>query len=125
MSLGRDRKKMKAGVRVPKGFLTEREVKLLRAVIRSNSQIIDRYVQTIDLLVNKERCPEDANTLTSWRNRLAIALDENDTFRKVLWRHLQAIESGELLTDPALDAVSFLAGQIRFRKKALAVPFKF
>ena len=43
------------------GFLTESDVSLLRDQIKKNSGTIDRYIQIIDLLINKEQCPKDAN----------------------------------------------------------------
>ena len=105
-------------IKSPFGFLTEREVRVLHAQIRNNSLAIDRYIEVIDLLINKERCPKDANTLAYLRERLAIAIAENDTFRKVLWRHMKVIESQASL-EGVLDAASFLVSQIKSRKSAL------
>ena len=97
-------------------FLTEQEINLLKKQIRFNSECIDRYIYVIDLLVNKEKCPKDANTLASLRKRLQIAIDESDTFRKVLWRHEQWLSSH---CDESLDAVSFLVDKIKSREQAL------
>lgn len=99
------------------GFLTEREVALLQKQIRFNSVLIDYYIETIDLLVNKERCPKDANTLLRLRKRLEIAVAESDTFRKVLWKHVQRAEQSR--PQNALDATSFLVDRIRSRRFAL------
>ena len=99
------------------GFLTEREVALLQKQIRFNSTLIDYYIETIDLLVNKERCPKDANTLLRLRKRLEIAIAESDTFRKVLWKHVQMVEQS--IPQGSLDAASFLVDRIKSRKFAL------
>ena len=99
-------------------FLTEREVQVISHQVRSNSHAIDCYIETIDLLVNKERCPKDANTLLYLRGRLAVAIAENDTFRKVLWRHIQMVDA-QLSSSDSLDASSFLMERIKFRRNAI------
>jgi hypothetical protein len=116
MSQKKSKNKMDAQKLKP-GFLNDREVALLQKQIRYNSVLIDYYIETVDLLVNKERCPKDANTLLRLRKRLEIAIAESDTFRKVLWKHMQLIEQ----TRPydTLDAASFLVDRIRSRKYAL------
>ena len=102
----------------PTGFLTEREVEVIGRQIRANSIAMDRYIEIIDLLVNKEKCPKDANTLLRLRRCLEVAVAENDTFRRVLWRHMQLVESKNLFHDD-LDASSFLIQQIKFRRNAV------
>ena len=104
--------------KLPSGFLSPREIQLVQNQIRNNSLAIDRYINTIDLLVNKERCPKDANTLIYLRHRLSIAISENDTFRRVLWRHTQFAEP-LFPPDGTLDAASFLIAQIKSRRAAL------
>lgn len=101
------------------GSLTQDEADVLRRQIRRNSITTDRYVTTIDLLVNKERCPEDANTLLALRKRLEIAALENDTFRQVLWRHVQMVEQLTLPSQDSLHPASFLISRIKSRKCAL------
>lgn len=103
---------------LPVGLLSEREVEVISRQVRSNSLAIDRYIETIDLLVNKERCPKDANTLLYLRGRLAVAIAENDTFRKVLWRHMRSVEA-QPSSSSYLDASSFLMERIRFRRNAV------
>ena len=98
------------------GFLTDREVELLQKQIRANSLLIDYFIEIIDLLANKERCPKDANTLLRFRKRLEIAMAESDTFRKVLWKHMQVVEQS--VPQDGLDAASFLVDRIRSRKFA-------
>ena len=100
------------------GFLTDKEVELIRNQIRNNSLAIDHCIGVIDLLVNKERCPKDANTLAYLRRRLSIAIAENDTFRKVLWRHMQLAQN-QTPYDGDSEAASFLIGQIKSRERAL------
>ncbi|MBI4394896.1 MAG: hypothetical protein HY583_01740 [Candidatus Omnitrophica bacterium] len=101
-----------------RGFLTEREVKLLRHQIRANSFAIDHYIEVIDLLINKERCPKDANTLAFLRQRLSVSIAENDTFRKVLWHHTQLAQR-EISYDGDSEAAAFLLNQIKSRKQAM------
>jgi len=113
-----DRKNSSWLRQLPLGLLAEREVEVISRQVRSNSLAIDRYIETIDLLVNKERCPKDANTLLYLRGRLGVAIAENDTFRKVLWRHMRLVEA-QLSSDSLLDASSFLMERIRFRRNAI------
>jgi hypothetical protein len=115
MSQKRNQKNLKAEKLIP-GFLTEEEVLLLQKQIRYNSNLIDYYIGIIDLLANKERCPKDANTLIRFRKRLDIALAESDTFRKVLWKHIQIAEQSR--PDGHLDAASFLIDRIKTRRFA-------
>ena len=110
------KKKIAANKKFIRGFLTEQEVNLLKRQIRFNSAWIDRYIQVIDLLVNKEKCPKDADTLLSLRQRLRIMVDESDTFRHVLWKHQQWLYAH---CDENLDASSFLIDKIKSRKQAL------
>ena len=102
----------------PSGFLTDREVHLIRNQIRANSFAVDHFIEVIDLLVNKERCPKDANTLVSLRERLSIAIAENDTFRKVLWRHMQLVQN-QISYDGESEAAFFLISRIKSRERAL------
>ena len=102
--------------------LTEWDVKTLRTQIRRNSRVVDTFIQRIDLLINQERCPQDANTLLRFRKRLHVAMEENDTFRKVLARHLKSVEQVMAGQDAALDPVMFLVGRIRSRQRTCAVP---
>ncbi len=110
------KKNIKAIVKISQAPLNEREVALLKKQIQFNSKCIDRFIKVIDLLVNKEKCPKDANTLLSLRKRLQITLDESDTFRKVLWRHQQWISNH---FEEDMDATSYLLSRIRGREQAL------
>ena len=116
MNKKRNQKNLKAEQWVP-GFLNDREVALLQKQIRVNSLLIDYFIEIIDLLANKERCPKDANTLLRFRKRLEIAIAESDTFRKVLWKHIQLVEQS--MPQDSLDATSFLVDRIKSRKFAL------
>ena len=118
MSSGKKSKKSKDFRKSPSGFLNEGEVRILEKQIQANSLIIGRYIEVIDLLVNKERCPKDANTLLRLRTRLAVAIAENDTFRRVLWRHAQLTEASAP-TDGDREATAFLVSRIKLRKQAL------
>lgn len=110
------KKKTTGRKKFSRGFLSEKEVSLLKKQIQFNSNWIDRYIKVIDLLVNKEKCPKDANTLVALRERLKVMIDESDTFRMVLWKHNQLLaRHGE----EDLDAISFLVGRIKSRKQAM------
>lgn len=72
--------------------LTCEEIRILKQQIRKNAVLIDDYIDRLDLLVNKERYPRSAVFLEKIRRRLELLMEENDTFRAVLWKHYQQIE---------------------------------
>lgn len=69
--------------------LTEKEADILRAQIRRNSKTAHEYLLRLDLLLNKEKYPQNAVFIKKLRRRLELLMDENDTFRKVLWTDCQ------------------------------------
>ena len=69
--------------------LTPEEIRILKRQIRGNARLVDDYVDRLDLLVNKERYPRRAVFIQKIRRRLELLMEENDTFRKVLWKHYQ------------------------------------
>lgn len=69
--------------------LTSEEIRILRRQIRDNARIVEEQVMRLDLLVNKERYPRGAVFIEKIRRRLELLMEENDTFRKVLWKHYQ------------------------------------
>ena len=69
--------------------LTPEEVRILKKQIRGNTRAVEEYVMRLDLLVNKERYPRGAIFIEKIRRRLELLMEENDTFRKVLWKHYQ------------------------------------
>ncbi|MBU3759950.1 MAG: hypothetical protein FGM27_08505 [Candidatus Omnitrophica bacterium] len=69
--------------------LTEKETEILRAQIRRNSRMAHDYLLRLDLLLNKEKYPQNAVFIKKLRRKLELLMDENDTFRKVLWSDLQ------------------------------------
>ncbi len=71
------------------GVLTPRETEILRCQIRKNTEVIDSYVGRIDLFVNREKYPKGEGFIQKIRRRMFLLMEENDTFRRVLWRHLQ------------------------------------
>ncbi len=72
--------------------LTTEEIKILKRQIRKNTFLIDDYVDRLDLFVNKERYPRGAAFIQKIRRRLELLMEENDTFRQVLWKHFQRQE---------------------------------
>ena len=120
MSGRRGKRNLKDIARKNAALLTEAEVEIIQTQIRRNSILIDGYVFAIDLLANKERCPDQTNVLFTLRKRLSIAMEENDTFRRVLWHHIQLVNRFNSQDEPAVDAVSFLLNQIKSRERLIA-----
>ena len=69
--------------------LTSLEVQIIKKQIRKNSEAIDYYLQRIDLFVNREKYPSKIFFVQRLRERMFLLMEENDTFRRLLWRHLQ------------------------------------
>ena len=70
--------------------LTAFEVEIIKQQIRKNSAVVDSYVKRIDLFVNQEKYPQDESFIHKIRRRMFLLMEENDTFRRLLWRHLQS-----------------------------------
>ncbi len=71
-------------------FLTREEVRIIKRQIRGNSLLIDQFIGRLELFVNQERYPSNAVFVQKIRRRLELLMEENDTFRKVLWKHFQS-----------------------------------
>ena len=69
--------------------LTPYEVEIIKKQIRKNAAVIDSYIRRIDLFVNKEKYPQKEKFIEKIRDRMFLLMEENDTFRRLLWRHLQ------------------------------------
>lgn len=69
--------------------LTSEEVRIVKSQIRKNRDLINDYIRRIDLFVNQERYPHGVEFVAKIRARMFLLMDENDTFRKVLWKHCQ------------------------------------
>ena len=69
--------------------LTQEEIRIVKSQIRKNANLIDQYVDRLELFVLKERYPSRAIFIQKIRRRLELLMEENDTFRKVLWKHYQ------------------------------------
>ncbi len=72
--------------------LTEEEVRIIKKQIRSNRALIDGHVDRLELFVSKEKYPQRAVFIEQIRRRLELLMEENDTFRGVLWKHVQTEE---------------------------------
>ncbi len=68
--------------------LTGEEIRIIKRQIRSNNRIIYEMLLRMDLLVNREKYPPQAFFIEKIRRRLFLLMEENDTFRKVLARHI-------------------------------------
>lgn len=69
--------------------LTSEEIRILKRQIWRNAALISQQVSRLDLLVNKERYPGKEAFIERIREQLFLLMDENDTFRKVLWQHVR------------------------------------
>lgn len=69
--------------------LNDEEIRILKRQIRKNAGLIDSYIGRLDLFLNKERHPPKEAFIGKIRERLFLLMDENDTFRKVLWKQTQ------------------------------------
>lgn len=67
--------------------LTPEEVRIVKNQILKNKIVIDQYLRRIDLFVNQEQCPQREALVAKLRRRLFLLMEENDTFRKTLWKH--------------------------------------
>ncbi|MBI3317308.1 MAG: hypothetical protein HYZ85_04820 [Candidatus Omnitrophica bacterium] len=72
--------------------LTWEEIRILKTQIRRNTVLIDDFVNRLDLMINKEKYPHRAVFIHKIRRRLELLMEENDTFRNVLWKHYQKEE---------------------------------
>jgi len=68
---------------------TPEEVRIVKSQIRKNMAVIDSYIKRIDLFVNQERYPHREAFLEKLRGRLFLLMEENDTFRKTIWKDFQ------------------------------------
>lgn len=69
--------------------LTDEEGRILKTQIRKNNGLIGDYIHRLDLFLNQERYPQNAVFIQKMRRRLDLLIEENDTFRKVLWKNEQ------------------------------------
>lgn len=76
---------------------TPEEVRIIKDQIRKNAAQIDCHIKRIDLFVNHEHCQERESFVKKLRQRLFILMEENDTFRNVLWKHFQQESIGVIM----------------------------
>ena len=70
--------------------LTPYETEIVTKQIRKNSEVVESYVKRIDLFVNAEKYPKDEPFIKKLRERMFLLMEENDTFRRLLWQDQQA-----------------------------------
>ena len=68
---------------------TSEETRIIKSQIRKNMAVIDEHIRRIDLFVNHERHVSRAGLVERLHERLFVLMEENDTFRKVLWKQYQ------------------------------------
>lgn len=83
--------------------LTGEEIRILKRQIWRNAVLIREYVSRLDLLVNKERYPGKEAFIERIRQQLFLSMDENDTFRKVLWQHVRRQDEKQGAQQPSSD----------------------
>jgi len=64
---------------------TSEETRIIKRQIRRNMAVIDAHIRKIDLFVNHESHPSRAAYVAELHERLSLLMEENDTFRTVLW----------------------------------------
>lgn len=72
--------------------LTQEEMRIIKKQIRQNADMANRYVAKLELFVNHEGHSPEAPFVEKIRKRLELLMEENDTFRKVLWAQYQKEE---------------------------------
>ncbi len=70
---------------------TSEEMHIIKSQIRKNIAVIDDHIRRIDLFVNHERHASRAGLIERLHERLFVLMEENDTFRKVLWKQYQSL----------------------------------
>jgi hypothetical protein len=68
---------------------TAEEMRIVKNQIRKNRAVIDEHIRQIDLFVNHEHHASRARWVEQLHERLWVLMEENDTFRKVLWTQYQ------------------------------------
>ena len=77
---------------------TSEETRIIKKQIRRNRAVIDEHIRRIDLFVNHERHASRATLIEQLRERLWVLMEENDTFRAVLWKQFKQENLGANLT---------------------------
>jgi hypothetical protein len=68
---------------------TSEEMRIIKSQIRKNMSVIDEHIRRIDLFVNHESHGSRAALVGQLQERLTVLMEENDTFRKVLWKQFE------------------------------------
>ncbi|MSR78104.1 MAG: hypothetical protein EXS63_07785 [Candidatus Omnitrophica bacterium] len=69
--------------------LTDEETRILREQIRQNSKYIAQDVARLELFIHQEKYPPQEVFIKKIRENMKLNMEENDTFRRVLWKHAQ------------------------------------
>ncbi|MFC1808715.1 hypothetical protein ACFL3D_01150 [Candidatus Omnitrophota bacterium] len=98
-----------------KKLLEPHEEKIIKEQIQKNSSFITHIIAKIDLLMNKEGHKHDSNVVIELKEKLDVLIAENDTFRRVFWKHVQT--SFDTIIDHEYEAVRYLVVTIRNRNR--------
>ena len=96
--------------------LTKKQEAIIREQIRKNTRVIDALIYKVDLLMNKEGHKKNSKIVEKLRKKADLLMEENDTFRKVFWKHIQRSEQS--WTDGTGSAYRYLLLKIEGRHKA-------
>jgi hypothetical protein len=96
-------------------LLNKDEEKIIKDQLSKNAALISQIIAKIDLLMNKEGHHHDSNIVADFRQQLDVLINENDTFRKVYWKHVQT--AYESIVDTDYEAVRYLVLTIRERNR--------
>ena len=77
---------------------TSEEMRIIKRQIRRNMAVIDDHIRRIDLFVNHECHVSRTTLIEQLRERLGVLMEENDTFRTVLWNQFKQENLGANLT---------------------------
>lgn len=77
---------------------TSEETRIIKSQIRKNMVVIDEHIRRIDLFVNHESHASRTALVEKLRDRLVVLMEENDTFRRTLWKQFERENLGANLT---------------------------
>ena len=84
------------GLHFEESRLEPDQVEIVEDQIKKNKDHVDEYVSLIDRLVNIEHFPSNHEKVHHLRERMTLLMEENNTFRRVLWNHWLLSEAPNL-----------------------------
>lgn len=93
-------------------ILTHSEYALVKRRIAECSAAVNDLLDRIDLYVNSEGYPKDANFLPAMWRRLQKIMRQGERYRDMFWRHMVAVDCASAQW---LSAEDFIVSQIKNR----------